>query len=36
VKFPKSYAVGLFAAVMLLSLALLVAMYFYMQANPHD
>jgi hypothetical protein len=35
-RFPKSYAVGIFAAVMILALALLAAVYFYMQASPHD
>jgi hypothetical protein len=35
-QFPKSYSIGLFAAVTLIALALLVAVYFYMQWSPRD
>ncbi len=35
-QFPKSYAVGIAAAVVLLVMALLVAVYFYMQSSLRD
>jgi hypothetical protein len=35
-RFPKSYSLGILAAVALLALALLVAVYFYLQSSLRD